>query len=336
MSNMLREHPHVLSLSEFYSMVAAATGRDDAFSPEPMDGRGFWSIVAGISPLARFGFRHRIPVPEWLYPCDAPTARFSRETGVPAILITALPHLTSEHDKLFDMLEREAITWPEQRIGQHYRRLFGRLMAHFNKRLWIERSGGSAIASAKLLATFPDARFVHVTRDGRDAALSMREHIGFQWGVSVIALEQFLGVNPLESSDRSQIDRIPAELLPFLPERFDLEALRAFRLPLPNCGEFWAQQIAGGLNVLTALPAERLLTMRYEDFLIDPKQQIDALVAFLGDEFVDHDWSSRCAGTIRKPRSTWRDLPEAEARALTEACRPGFELLQAAGVHYDD
>jgi hypothetical protein len=38
---------------------------------------------------------------------------------------------------------------------------------------------------------------------------------------------------------------------------------------------------------------------------------------------------------VRKPRSTWRDLPHDEASALTEACRPGFELLRQAGVEYE-
>jgi putative sulfotransferase len=331
---MLRKHPKVLSLSEFFSMVAAASGKEDAYSPGSMDGRRFWSIVAAISPMPKFGFRHRIPMPEWLYPCDELDARYSRHTGVPAILITALPHLTDKHDELFDLLKQETDSWPKQEIGQHYRRLFGWLAEHFGKRLWIERSGGSVIEAQKLLSTFKDARFVHITRDGRDAALSLRAHVGFQWAFSVIALEKFLGVNPLESSDRTHIDQVPSEFLPYLPERFDAEALGALRLPLPNCGEFWSQQIEMGLKVLSALPADRLLTLRYEDILADPKGQLDGLATFLGAEFVDEDWSARCATTVRAPRSTWRELPEEEACALTAACKPGFEQLRAVGVDY--
>lgn len=83
------------------------------------------------------------------------------------------------------------------------------------------------------------------------------------------------------------------------------------------------------------VPSDRLLTLRYEDFFTEPKRQLDALAAFLGEEFIDEDWSGRCAATVRPPRSTWRDLPAEEARAVAEACRPGFELLRAAGVHYD-
>jgi hypothetical protein len=68
---------------------------------------------------------------------------------------------------------------------------------------------------------------------------------------------------------------------------------------------------------------------------VAPKAQLDGLAAFLGEDFVDDAWSARCAATVTKPRSTWRELPEKTARALTEACRPGFEQLGASGVHYE-
>jgi hypothetical protein len=101
---------------------------------------------------------------------------------------------------------------------------------------------------------------------------------------------------------------------------------------LPDCGAFWSQLIARDAQVLGPLPADRHLTLRYEDFFVDPKHQFDTLAALLGNDYIDEDWSTRCAATVRPPRSTWRDLPEDEARALTEACRPGFELLRQAGV----
>jgi putative sulfotransferase len=163
----------------------------------------------------------------------------------------------------------------------------------------------------------------------------MQEHLAFRLYLIMRSLGEQLGVDPLRSSDRTHLDRVHAELLPFLPEDFNVDAFRAFRVPLPLCAELWAQQITSGLPALLALPSDRLLTLRYEDFFTDPKRQIDRLAAFLGEEFIDEDWSNRCAATVRKPRSTWRDLPEADARALTDACRPGFELLREAGVHYD-
>ena len=335
LSNMLREHPHVLSLSEFYGVVTDGSRTAEPFTSEPMDGRRFWSIVAAITPFYSLQVRHRIKCDELLYPCDAPDARFSSQTGVPAILMTTLPHLTKDHDRLFEFLQDEVNKWPRAAISEQYKHLFGWLADHFGKRLWVERSGASLGMTEQLLAMFPDARFVHITRDGRDAALSMQEHRGFRLAFVMMSLAEVLGVDPLESADRTHIARVPEHLRPLLPERFDADAFRAFHVPLRFCGAIWAQHIENGLKLLSVLPADRLLTLRYEDFFVDAKKQLDTFTAFLGDEFVDGGWSARCAATVRKPKATWRDLPEAEAHALTEACRPGFERLRAAGVYYD-
>jgi Sulfotransferase domain/Sulfotransferase family len=336
LSNMLREHPKVLSLSEFFAFIVGPDGRlAETFPPEPVDGPGFWEVVAAINPVTSFGYRHRVPCDEQLYPFESPSARFTSQTGVPAILVTTLPHLTDDHDLLFDTLRAEVTAWPAASIGEHYRRLFGWLERHFGKRLWVERSGAALHMVEHYAATFPNARFVHLARDGRDVALSLQGHLGMRLYLMMSSIAQSLGVDPLQSEDRTYIDRVPAELRRFLPEHFDAEAFRALRLPLALCGQYWSFQVENGMTVLPSIPQDRLLTLRYEEILADPKPQLDTLAAFLGEAFVDDEWSARCAATVRKPKSTWRDLPEDDARTLTEACRPGFEHLRAAGVHYD-
>jgi len=207
-------------------------------------------------------------------------------------------------------------------------------MAHFEKSGWIENSGGSFLMAEKFLTMFPDARFVHIVRDGRDLAQCMHKHTGFRLGFVMTSLQQYLGVSPLASLDRIQIEKVPAELRNFLPECFDVDALASLPIPLSVCAKGWVMQIEGGMKLLRTLSPDRVLTLRYEDFFTDPKRQLDTLAAFLGEEFFDQGWSARCAATIRPPRSTWRDLPVEDARVLTEACRPGFELLREAGVEY--
>lgn len=336
LSNMLREHPKVLSLSEFYGCIIDYGARIlPAFSPEPLSGHEFWSFIAARTPLINLCFKHRVEPAESIYPCDSDVARFSREAGIPAIAVTPLPHLTGNHDHFFDVLQDQVSRWPLATFGEHYRHLFDWIARHFGKQLWVERSGGMILLTELLMGMFPDARIVHVVRDGRDTAISMQGHQGYRIFFIMSALSQYLGVDPLASPDRSKIDQLPTELRPFLPESFDADAFRAFRIPLGHCGEFWAQQMDAGLNFLRALPSERLLTLHYEDLLVEPKNQLNTLANFLGEEFVDENWSARCAAIVRSPRSTWRDLPDVEARALTYACRPGFELLREAGIRYD-
>jgi hypothetical protein len=335
LSNMLRDHPQLLSLSEFFSSVSTGGVIAEPFSAESMDGRRFWEIVTTRTPFNTFALQHGADVSEWLYPYDDAGARFSRETGVPAILLTALPHLTANHDALYDALQEEVSTWGAAAAAEQYQRLFGGLMERFGKRLWVERSGGGTNMVGRFLAMFPNARFIHIVRDGRDTALSMQEHLSFRLFFVMGLLARHLGVDPIESTDRIHVDRVPAELRPFLPESFDSDAFRDFRVPLSVCANLWTQQVVSAIKMLGALPADRLLTLRYEDFFIDPKDRLDRFASFLGEDFVDDAWSTRGAASVRRPRSTWRDLPEETTRVMTAACQHGFDALRAAGTIYD-
>jgi putative sulfotransferase len=312
LSNMLREHPKVLSLSEFFSYLSDLGRRINVmFSDQPVDGRTFWAFAAEVTPHSNFTIRHRIAPPEIIYPWASPSARYSSETGIPAILMATLPHLTADHEALFDLLRDEVENWPTSTMKEHYGHLFGWLAQYFGKRLWVERSGAAFVMLDRMLAAFPDARFVHIVRDGRDAAISMGGQLDFRLHLVMSMIEQHLGVDPMDSPDRANVDRVPAQLRPFLPETFAAEPFRAFDpVPLSLYGEFWTQQMDMGLKALRSLPAQRVLSVRYEDFFVDAKSQLDALARYLGEEFIDEDWSARCAATVRRPKSTWRDLPE--------------------------
>jgi putative sulfotransferase len=261
LSNMLREHPKILSISEFFGYVAEGQ-TERTFTWEQLDGRSFWKIIAFISPLSHFTSRNRLTIPESLYDRDAPTARYTWETGVPAFLVTTLPHISDDPDRLFGLLESEVRQWSTASISEHYMRLFGWLSTYYEKPLWVERSGTSLLLADQMNATFPEAKFVHIVRDGRDAAISMQQHWGLRIVAGLNAAQQYLGVDPVQSTDRSRLEQVPPELRSLLPESFDVAAFRAFDLPLQTCGKFWRDQVAAGLPTLQSLPAQRLLTLR--------------------------------------------------------------------------
>ncbi|GAB4537448.1 MAG: sulfotransferase [Haliangiales bacterium] len=335
LSNLLRQHPHIASVSEFFSTVCDLGGRiPDLFTEDALDGARFWALISAINPRERLTLRHGVAMPEVIYPYDSPAARYSPESGVPAILQVTLPHLTDQPDALFDELREQVVTWPAAPIRAHYEALFSWLAQRLGKRLWVERTGGAFVIIEPLHAMFPDARYLHIVRDGRDTALSIREHLGFRIFILGSMMTELLGVDPYAAPDPSHVERVPSPLRALLPGGFDAQAFRDYRVPLEMCGQLWSQQIANGLGVLATVPAESQLTVRYEDILADPSAQLGRMAEFFGDEFVDRDWIASCAALVRSPRSSWRSLPEAEADALTAACQPGFELLRAAGVEY--
>lgn len=328
LSDFLREHPRVLSVSEFFSLTTDLGGRIERSFPEAeIDGAALWRIVAAVPPKLATMMRHGVAMDEVLYRPGAGT-RYSAEGGVPGVLQTSLPHLVGEAaDALFAELERFVVSLPAAPAGEQYARMFEWLARRLGRRRWVERSGGSLRLAGRLLRAFPGASFVHLVRDGRDCAISMSRHPGFRMALVAMQLTEILGVDPYESDDRRWEADVPDELLEFLPERFDGAAFREHPTPLPLCGHYWSGEIMSGLAELAAVPAGRLLTLRYEDFLDDPYPAIVRLAEFLGGDAVDDAWARRMAATVRRPRSTWRDLSPAALRELEASCGPGFAAL---------
>src|SRR5690349_16601164 len=125
LSNFLREHPRVLSVSEFFSTTTDLGGRiAECFPDEPIDAAALRRIVAGVPPKLATMMRHGVTMPEVLYR-PGPGSRFSAERGVPALLQTTLPHLVEDADGLFAEVEDFVASRPVASIGEHYQELFG-------------------------------------------------------------------------------------------------------------------------------------------------------------------------------------------------------------------
>jgi putative sulfotransferase len=332
LSNMIREHAAILSVSEFLVSVTDLGGRIRQAFPEGgwMDARQVWEVLAGLHPRQTVMLRHGMEMDEMLYPL-APGSRFSRQSGVPAILLTTLPHLTSDHEALFEELRQYVMTLEPDLAIRQYERVFEWLRVRFGKKVWVERSGGSLRAVPRLAKSFPEARFVHVVRDGRDCAISMSKHTGFRMMLASTIMSQILGYDPYDTDQRTGVEELPDELYRLLPEHFDAEAFRKLDAPSTLFGHYWSGEMMRGLKTLAALPADRVLTLHFEDILAQPEPGLHRLMEFIGPEFVDEHWVRRAVQTIRPVRSSWRQLPAREQSALTDACRPGFQALTDHG-----
>lgn len=326
LSELVRAHPTLVSVSEFFSTVSDLGGRlAECLPAEPTEGRALWRLIGGPPPRLAAMLRHGVAMEEVLYR-PTPGARFTPEGGVPAIVQVTLPHLFAAPEAEYEALERVVTGLPRAPAGAHYRRIFDWLARRCGRAGWVERSGGSLRIVRRLRAAFPDARFVHLVRDGRNCALSMSRHLGFRMALVSIQLTEILGVDPWESTDRSLEADVPDELLPFLPERFDAAAFLRYETPLPLCGHYWSGEILAGTEELAGLGPDRLLTMRYEDFLAAPRASIARLFEFLGAP-ADAAWLERMAAIVRPARSQWTALPSRERAGLLDACLPGFRAL---------
>lgn len=331
LSRCLGAHADILSLSEFWVFATDLGGRiAEAFPEERIDGEALWRTLSAVLPRQTLMLRQDVMMEEALYR-PGPGRRFTKESGIPAIAATTLPHLSPDPDALFEEVGAICRALPEGTAGECYAALFDRMRQARGARVWVERSGGSLRLIRRLRNAFPEARFVHIVRDGRDTAISMSRHHGFRLVLAASAITEIFGVDPYESEDRTLEIDLPDELLPYLPERFDPAFFRADATALPLCGHYWSGEIRAGLEELAGLGGEQLLTLRYEDLLARPREVLERFFRFIlrGDPGPGLD---AMAAAIRPPASDWRGLPAAEAAALDRACAPGFAALCAAGI----
>jgi hypothetical protein len=328
-SDMLRIHPGVLSLSEFFTFITdLGTLIPLAFPVGVITGEHFYQIISSRYRKQNLMLRTGVAMNEVLYLCDT-TSRFCAETGVPAILQTTLPHLTAEPDALYDEVCQFALAQPPMEIQQHYICLFEWLRNYFQRQVWVERSGSSIRIIERLHRAFPTARFVHIVRDGRNCAISMSKHYGFRMIMLAFQLTEILGCDPFEDENRANVDDLPDDLCAFLPESFNPVAFRQYDAAPSLYGHYWSGEIIQGLKVLAQLPAEQVLTLHYEDFLSNPIPTIQRLITFIDPSLSDENWLSHASDLVHLARSAWENLPVKEQRFLQEACAPGFEALAA-------
>lgn len=328
MSNLINTHADILSVSEFFiDVVSHGYKLDAAFGSEKIDGQEFWQRLNHKPPIMNVMLENDRAYSEMLYPHRDPSSKFSAQSGVPALQMTMLPHITDKPDELYDELEPVICAQPVQGLRDHFEDLFAWLMKKFGNKTWVERSGGSIPFANEMIRVWPDAKYIHVFRSGMDTARSMSVHEGFKIVLTGGEIEKYLGVNPYFSNNRDNVDWVPEALRGFLPECFDTKVFDDYVIPLDFIGGMWSDNIKQGFEVLSGLPRSQVLHIDYNRFCDDPAGQLKTIVEFLGVACPD-DWLKATAGKVKKSGGAWKALPPDQQEMLVEACRPGMELIE--------
>ncbi|GAA4972008.1 sulfotransferase [Actinoplanes utahensis] len=316
LSKALHTHPEVLSLSEFFASL-----RNRAFPDGPITGREFWQLLSAPDSHIDAMVRSGLKTAEQRYPYG--TGRFREVSGVPAISHMTLPALTDNPDRLYDELAGEVPSWPQRPIGDHYRALFAWLTGRFGRPVLVERSGASLLYVQRLKTMFPEARFVHMFRDGPDCALSMSRHYGFRLMMLPQAAARKAGV-PVPGLIKKHLDRVPADFRRFFNDEFTVDSLMAADLPLSDFGAFWSSMIQHGVRELAGTDH---LELSYERMLDDPRTELATLASYAGIS-ADPAWLDRVGAGIDASRGgAAQRLGPAEYAELVAACAPGEQAL---------
>ncbi|GAA2774855.1 sulfotransferase family protein [Streptomyces showdoensis] len=321
LSRILSAHPEVLSLNEYMASVGST-----AFPGHPVGGAEFWRALAEPTPHFAGLLRSGLALPEFLY-TRLPGGRYDAVGGIPALSLMVLPHLTDDPDGLLDALAGTVSAWPERSPAAHHRALFDDLCGRLGRTHVVERSGYSTPWAALLRRTFPEARFVHLFRDGPDCALSMSRHVGYRTIIQLREIEDRCGGTPVAELTAEQVRGLPPHLAALLGETFDPALVDDRPLPAAAFGELWSTLVADGVAFMGSLPAERGADLAYEDLLDDPAGELTRLAEFIGVT-PDSAWLRDATASLDSGRrGAARTLPAGERTALERACAPGARAL---------
>ena len=315
LSRMLAQHDAALSVFELFNGIDAAR----RFSSDPMTGEAFAALISAEQPFVTAVLRRGYDVAEVAYPFDA-GGRYRRDDPLPWILVATLPRLTDEPDRLFDELMNVAKGFPRQPAVAQYRALFAWLVERMGRGFWIERSGSSIDYLGALVETFPDARFLHIHRDGPEVALSMLEHHAYRLPVSLMYDA------PLDGGVR--LAELGAVDLGAEPTGDDpISRVLASRPPAEVFGRYWSDQVERGARARSAISSDRYAEVRFEDLVTEPAAELARIAAFF-ELPAAPGWIERAADLVRgTPRLRLNALSPEPRGALLAACAPGQQRL---------
>ena len=321
LSNMLNLHPDLLSISEFFTLHSNAL-----FRRWRMSGKGMWHVLTHQPQLVRYLLKKDYE--ELLYPFEDPDSRFER-TDVPPILCVTLPHLTQDYEALFDEMEPVVRGFPRQSPANHCRSLFEWLCERFDRKVWVERSGGSSMYASRLMHRFPEARVINMHRDGRDVALSMFRHHPFRGIAPYIIALQKRRYDPfrVEAKHDEFWDSMALRLQPLkYLSRFPIP-VPADRLEIAHFGAIWSSMVEAAQDFIQNVPPERVLEIRFEDLHQDAERELRRVIRFISPDLENEEWVQEAARIPKPTQSRFARLEPKEQAAVTEACRPGLERL---------
>ncbi|MEM8906706.1 MAG: sulfotransferase [Bacteroidota bacterium] len=197
----------------------------------------------------------------------------------------------------------------------------------------IEKTVSNTLRIPFVLRVFPNAKFVFLYRDGRDAVESVRR----QWGTAPGAkylIQKFLSVPFLDVIPyviKYAIDLIRIKLKWKTTEDYvwgvkypgyekDLQT----KSTLDFCAHQWKHCIEAMQKDQHHIDNSQMRTVHYEDFVTNPKKVLSDLATFLDVDANGFDTSQVKTGSVRKAKSK---LTEAEYAHLNELLAPNLTAL---------
>lgn len=223
---------------------------------------------------------------------------------------------------------------PEQarpEIRRFIRRRF-RSLARSSQNEWVvEKTCANSLRPLFVHAVLPEARFIHIVRDGRDVALSAAKRWTGKTTFGYIARKaRWVPIRDLPRYGwrflQARLHKLrsgESRLSSWGPRYAGLEHDFSSCDLVPACARQWARCVQRCREGLSTLPEEQVLEVQYEDFVQNPIQGMRRIEQFLGLNWTEEDLRQSVAAVSPKSVGNWK-------RALSEAHRSQIESEHAS------
>ncbi|MFF2331559.1 MULTISPECIES: sulfotransferase family protein [unclassified Streptomyces] len=287
-----------------------------------MSGQELWDLFAASDEFLHTLDRDGIKIAEMVPVVES----WGGGTATLPRIAIVLALLTDKPRELYDRLALEMADWPRRPARDQLRTLFDWLCRQLGRSRVVERTGLSLVHVPVLRREFPEARFVHIHRDGPDCAMSMSRTPIFRLALlRATAAQRFAEVR---GGTRAERARVRAEFTGLVAPPYDVDKVRDYDLPPSAFGEMWSDWMRDGLAELAEIAPDRLLTIRYEDLLSDPRTGFCELGTFIGADITD-EWLDAARTHVDVTRiGAAKKLDATQLAELHSACEPGTRALR--------
>jgi hypothetical protein len=210
-------------------------------------------------------------------------------TKMAAKLFAGVEHIEAHHEYVRDCYQREASLYfmgllDKAAMAERLKGIYG-AAAHWSPASYfIDSSNKLSWVADVLVEAFPDARFVHLARDGRKVASSFFHKLGghVYGDRGVQALQAWL-----TAPDRHPMPPPPEDFWWVIPQTG-----QPFHVEFPAFDQFqrccyqWAESNRAIMDALEAVPAERKLSLKLEELTSSP-DEVKRLLSFVDTPFDD-------------------------------------------------
>ena len=203
----------------------------------------------------------------------------------------------------------------------------------------VEKTCANSLRVEFVHQIFPDAKFVHLVRDGRAVVASATKRWTAPLDVPYL-VKKARFVPPLDlpyyayKYFRSRLDRVRSDedRLSWWGPRFDGMDQFTSETPLVEvAARQWLACVSRSTEQLRRVPAENVHTLTYRDLVTDPGAELARLVDSLGVSVSEAELSSAAASLHGGSVDSWRSVLDAEQQQIVGAIVDDMNLALGVG-----